>query len=530
MNVHKGVTAAVMGATLMAACVGNIGGDADEDASSIPQAESCSDEAAFDVPMHRITRWQFARVVADLFGDSVQVSADFPGPLQGSGYSTYASANPTAHSEVRPIMDAAEAVAMQVVDLVPACDADETACARDYLQQLGTRAFRRSIEDAELSALMAVYQSAPAESDHAEAVGIAVFAMLQMPQFLYAMEDQPEAEAEPVALDNQEVAQRMALLYWNGLPDDELMDADLADPSVRSAQAARMIADPKGRAAIAGFVREWLMVRDFQSSVHEPDVAAALQEELSRNVAAALISENGFTELLTSNRTYVNSVLEGFYGLPSVSTGPDDWREVELDPSQRVGILTHPVLMSRFAHGEAASPILRGKFVRMNLLCGDVPAPPPGATAEQDTLTPEGATPREQAEARLQHPTCGACHQLMDPIGFGFDAFDGVGRFLPDAADAAGAINPPSSLEGPFNGVRELGEMLAESDEARSCFAKNWLRYAIGKKEHAAESCSVDALSETLVNESNTIQAMFADYAATNAFFYRADESATDGE
>jgi Protein of unknown function (DUF1588)/Protein of unknown function (DUF1592)/Protein of unknown function (DUF1595)/Protein of unknown function (DUF1585)/Protein of unknown function (DUF1587) len=523
--------AAVMGATLAAACVGGIGGDAGEDApGSIPQGESCSPEAAFDVPMHRITRSQFAVLVTELFGESVQISADFPGALQGAGYSTYAAANPTAQSEVRPIMDAAEAVAMQVVDLVPACSADETACARDYLQALGTRAFRRPIEDDELSVLMDVYQSAPTESDHAEAVGIAVFAMLQMPQFLYAMEDQPQDGAEPLALDDAEVAQRMALVYWNGLPDDALMGADLSDASVRSTQAARMIADPKGRAAIAGFVEEWLMVRDFNSSVHEPEVFAALQEELSRNVAAALTSENGLVELMTSNRTYVNSVLEGFYGLPSVSTGPDDWREVELDPAQRVGILTHPVLMSRFAHGEAASPILRGQFVRMNLLCGDVPAPPPGATAEQDNLTPQGATPKEQAEARLEHPTCGACHQLMDPIGFGFEAFDGAGRFLPAAADAEGAINAPSSLEGTFHGVRELGEMLAESDEVRACFAKNWLRYAMGKKEDSSESCSVDALSDTLVNQSTTISAMFADYAASNAFFYRADESTTEGE
>lgn len=527
MTGYKRLAAAVVGATLGAACVGNIGDGGVEgvdEPGSIPHGESCSDEAAYDVPMHRVTRWQYARLVADLFGDSVQISADFPAPIAGSLYSTYTTANPTAHGEVRPIMDAAEAVAMQVVDLVPACNSDETACARDYLAELGTRAFRRPIADDELVALTDVYQRARPESDHAEAVGIAVFAMLQMPQFLYAMENQPEAEGEPVALDNQELAQRMALLYWNGLPDQELMTADLSEASVRAAQAARMIADPRGREAISGFVQEWLMVRDFRAGVHTPELQDALAEELARNVADALASENGFTELLTSSRTHVNSVLEDFYGLPSVSTGPDDWREVELDPSRRVGILTHPVLMARFAHGEAASPILRGKFIRTNLLCGTIAPPPPGANAEQANLTGEGATPREQAEARLEHPTCGTCHQLMDPIGFGFEAYDGAGRFLSDAADSAGIINAPSPVEGSFSGVRELGEMLSESDEVRACFAKHWLRYAMGKTENSAEACSVVALSETMVNESTTMQGMFADYAATNAFFYRAPE------
>jgi hypothetical protein len=191
-----------------------------------------------------------------------------------------------------------------------------------------------------------------------------------------------------------------------------------------------------------------------------------------------------------------------------------------------VGILTHPVLMSKFAHGDKASIILRGKFVRVNLLCADINPPPQGAQEEQNELTPEDATPEEQSQARLDSAACGGCHELMDPIGYGFAAFDGAGRFQPSvgADTTLGNIYPPSDLEGEFQGARELGERLAASDEVKACFARQLVRYTIGKKETVDEKCSMQAISSDIASESRSLIEIFARVAAAESFVLRAPE------
>jgi hypothetical protein len=527
--VWPGALALLAGAAL--ACTGDIGDDQDEGPPGGPEA-ICAADAALTVPLQRINADQFQEVVTELFGEGVALGASFPVPVKGYAYSTYSAANPVADAQVKPILETVEAIAMQVADQIPACTGDETACASAYLSDLATRALRRAPTDGEMAILMARYTGAKAEMDHAESTAVAVATLLQMPQFLYLLEAVPEPGLAPTTLDGQEIAQRMALLYWNGLPDDALLaaaaDGSLADAEVRRAQARRMLDDPRARKAIAGFLREWMMVDGFAAAVHEPDLQAALDEELTRNIEAALASPTGLRDLLRSNKTFVNSVLETFYGLPAVSTGPDDWREVELDPEMRVGILTHPILLAKFAHGEAPSDILRGKFVRVNLLCVDIDPPPTGAAEQQKEIVAEGASIREQAQARLDHPTCGGCHRLMDPIGFGFSAFDGAGRYEPvvdgAAVDTSGAIQPPSDISGEFHGVRELGEKLAAGTEVGACFSKQWVRYTLGKRETQEEECSMDEIGLALGEQSQTLLDTFAGVAALPVFVQRAAE------
>lgn len=513
----------------LAGCAGKIGSGAPDDGvddpNLDPQAE-CADAATLGVPMQRINQAQFRQVVRELFGDDLVYEDTFPPPLLGFPFSTFSAANPVAGAQVKPIMEVAEAIAMQVADRVPACAGDETACATTYLEGIAGRAFRRAPAADELAILVGLYTDARASMDYAESVAVAVSGLLQMPQFLYLLEDQPSDGETEKMLDGQEIAQRMAFLYWNGLPDDELLEkasaGALADPSERRAQAMRMLLDPKASPALSTFLSEWLTIKGFKATVHAPEIQDALAEELRRNLADALAAPDGVLFLFTSSDTHVNSVLEDFYGLPRVSTGPDDWRPVTLDPAQRVGVLTHPLLMARLAHGESASDILRGKFVRMNLLCADISPPPQGAQEAQATLTPPGASIRDQAQARIDHATCGACHKLMDPIGFGFSAFDGAGRYAgAGAVDESGEILPPSDLAGKFTGVRALGERLAESAEGRACFATQWLRYTLAKEEAPGERCAMENASTELATQSLTLLDLFAGVAAAPAFAQR---------
>lgn len=255
-----------------------------------------------------------------------------------------------------------------------------------------------------------------------------------------------------------------------------------------------------------------------------PSFTAALREQLRRDVARALDAPDGVSELMTGTTTEVNRVLEELYGLPQTSSGPDDWRTVELDPARRVGILTHPLLMARFAHGEAASVILRGKFVYLNLLCGTLNPPPQGAAEEQANLVDPSAPPREQAEARLESPNCQGCHVKMDPIGFGFSSFDGGGRWLDDQ-DTAGEITSSASAAGTFVGPRELGERLAAAPETRACIERHFLRYTLGKTETPDEACSMAEVTTSLAAEHTSLIDLFAAATTVPAFTQRAAEA-----
>jgi hypothetical protein len=509
-------------------CVGSVGsGETDiDDPNKNPQNPECTADTALVVPMQRLNIAQFRQVVTELFGEGIVFDDAYPAPLSVEPYSTYSALNPIADAQVKPIMETVEAVAMQVADRVPACTGDEAVCARTYLTDIATRALRRAASTEELAILESLYSGSRTDMDYAESVAVAIAGLLQMPAFLYVLENAPLSTKEVSTLDGQEIAQRMALVYWNGLPDDALLElaknGALDDADTRQSEARRMLKDPRAEAMIAGFMREWMTVKGFKATIHAPELQDALERELELNLADALAADDGLRKLLTSPRTHVNSVLEAFYGLPQVSTGPDDWREVDLDPAQRVGILTHPLLLAKFAHGEAPSDILRGKFIRLNILCGDIQPPPPGVQDQQAEISAPDATIREQAQARLDHETCGGCHMQMDPIGFGFSAFDGAGKYLGANVDQKGEIVAPSENAGSFNGVRELGERIADSAEAQSCFARQWMRYALGKKESRAESCSAEAISESLASQS--LNEVFASAAGTRAFVVRAPE------
>ncbi len=518
--------ALVLSSTL-AACTGIIGDDPKDGQAKAPL---CAVDAPLTVPMQRIDADQWREVALELFGPGLVYDDSFPIPLKGFAYSTYDQANPVGAGEVKPILETAEAVAMAAVERVPACAGDETACATAYLRDLSARALRRPATDQELAILVKLYTDARVDMVYAESVGVAIDGLLQMPQFLYLLEQKPTAAASSATtLDGQEIAQRMAMLYWNGLPDDELLAAAasgvLAQPAGRTTQAKRMVKDPRARVVLASFLREWMMIKDFRATVHAPELQDALDEEMRLDIEAALDAPDGLHELLTSSHTKVNSVLEAFYGLPAVSQGPTDWRDVDLDPAMRVGILTQPIVLARFGHGIAPSDILRGKFVRLNLLCGTINPPPPGVQDQQALIAPPDATIREQAEARLNDATCGGCHRQMDPIGFGFSAFDGAGHYLgAGAADTVGNIAPPSTLEGSFDGVRELGEKLAASPEVQACFATHWFRYSLGKTETREEQCSMKLMSASLAEQSIAMTDLFANVAGAPAFVLRATE------
>src|SRR4029078_11865654 len=167
--------------------------------------------------------------------------------------------------------------------------------------------------------------------------------------------------------------------------------------------------------------------------------------------------------LFTSNLAFPQGGLFSIYGVtqPSGSTvGPP----VTLDATQRAGILTQAAFLTRWAHGNQTSPVHRGKLIRLNVMCGYVPPPPVNTTPPPPAPSASTST-RERFAQHDADPNCGGCHQLMDPIGLGFETFDAIGAFRTmdglGPVDATGnIISGGADLDGTFNGPVELATRL----------------------------------------------------------------------
>ena len=116
------------------------------------------------------------------------------------------------------------------------------------------------------------------------------------------------------------------------------------------------------------------------------------------------------------------------------------------------------------------------------------------------------------------------CHRLMDPIGFGFEHFDGAGlwRDVDNGVpvDDSGEV-PTTDVAGPFNGVVALGQKLAQSEDVRSCFVGHWLTYAYGRGEDVQDTCTRNGLESAFAQANGNIQALLLALTKTDAFLYR---------
>jgi hypothetical protein len=364
--------------------------------------------------------------------------------------------------------------------------------------------------------------------------------MLQSPHFLYRVEF---GMAEPtsgdvVALTSYEIASRLSYLLWNTMPDSTLFEAADADelrtPEQIEKQARRMLQTPRAREAVKNFHRQWLQLDDIEPRISAsgknpeiyPDYYAGLpmlwQRETESFIDYAVFEQGANIEtLFTAPYTMMNSELADFYGV----TGPTglEFVRVDLDPTRYAGFLTHAGLLALLAKPDRSSPIHRGKFVREFLLC-QPPPPPPDVVPEPPTVD-DTKTTREQFTQHSADALCKGCHQLMDPIGFGFEHFDGIGRYRETEwagleIDAHGELIN-TDVDGPYNGVVELAARLASSEQVKECVATQWFRFAYGRGVTEADTCSMDGVQAAFAAADYDIKELIVALTLTDAFRYR---------
>ncbi len=228
-------------------------------------------------------------------------------------------------------------------------------------------------------------------------------------------------------------------------------------------------------------------------------------------------------ELLTADWTMANQQIANAYGVDGVSG--EELQPMAL-PAERRGILTQPLFLSTYAKPDQSSPVHRGVKVRMKLLCEQLPPPPPGVAVSAPDPSPQ-ATTRERFVQHTEDPACAGCHTRMDPIGFGFEAFDQFGLYRTEEygreIDTSGEIVGAPPGQSKFDDARGLVELLADSEVVRDCMVRNWYRYTVGhlERKEDPDPALLEAL-DVCADDDCTLQEVLFEMVTADSFRYRA--------
>lgn len=512
-----------------------------------PSTDACPTLEVARTPLRRLTRFEYKNTVGNLLGVDPSPADGLPADEVTSGFDNNAAILTVSSLHAEKYVVVSEALAQAAVQSRPelttcASPMTEDECALEFARSFGRRAFRRPTTAEDEQLLMAAYTAGRTDGSYAEGIEVMIRAALQSTHFLYRLETTtpPDPSAQLVPLSPYEIGTRLSYLMWGSGPDDALLDAaaggQLATREQVAQKAREMLADPRARVAIASFFDQWAGTRRLAITtkdaslfpLYSTEVRDALAEELPAFVDYVVWgADHTLTTLLTAPLAFVTPALAPVYGIaaPAGATAPS---MVTLPDNQgRAGILTQAGFLSVQAHPDQTSPVLRGKFVRSMLLCQPPDPPPNDVNISVPEIDPN-ATARERFSGHLTAgATCNGCHQLMDPIGFAFESYDALGQYretdagrpLDLSGEIIGATDP--SLEGPFNGVREMAQKLAGSQQVRECLATQWFRFAVGRPQADQDACSLGTLEETFVGSGGDLVELFVGMTQTDAFWYR---------
>jgi len=486
--------------------------------------------------LRRLTQAELRATIEDLLGsdpgaDVELVPADATTPFDNDYTTQIASA--ALIEGVKAVADRAAdrlladaAMRDRIVGCTPAGPSDAT-CLRSFVTRFGRRALRRPLSEEEISEYLSFQSLAVSESDFYVAVAAIVRTMLQELDFLYRVEiGTPVPQVPGMAqLSSWEVASRLSYFLWGSTPDDALLDLAQSDAlrtgdQIRAA-ATRMLDAPRANERIARFHAQWL---GFDKPSLPPALIAPMRAETDALIARVVLEERtSWLDIFRSTETFVNDDLAAHYGLPLPGSSEPRW--VSYGDSGRQGILSHGTFLSVGSKFGDTSPTQRGIAVRTRLLCQTIPPPPPGVntdTPPEDTTTMSACKWDRYAAHRAGG--CASCHSQIDPIGFGLERFDQVGRYRTHDVDAPECeISGEGELAGvgTFNGPAELSELLISSGMLEHCAMTQLYRFAIGRNETTEDAHAIDDLTARFESSGRRLDQLLLDFVSSPGFAYR---------
>ena len=416
----------------------------------------------------------------------------------------------------------------------------EVTCADEILGGLARRAYRRPIDEIDLSVLRDFYLAGREDGSFDTGIQRALEMILVDPEFLFRIERDPNGVSAGAAypISDLELASRLSFFLWSSVPDDELLDVAqagrLRDEGVLEEQVNRMLADDRSRVLVTSFASQWLSLRRMRSVT--PDVKAFpafddnLRDDLVREtqlfVGSQLREDRSVVDLLTADYTFVNERLARHYGIDNVYGSR--FRRVQWNDDRRRGLLGQGSILTVTSHATRTSPVVRGKWVLENILGAPPPPPPPEVPPLPDRES-SGVVQsmRERMEEHRANPVCANCHSRMDPLGFALEHFDAVGKWRENGPSDT-VIDPSGTLpDGTgFAGLPELREILfSRRHEFVTTVTEKLLTYALGRGLEYYDRPAIRAIVRDAASDDFRWSSLLVGVAQSLPFQMRRSES-----
>ncbi len=498
--------------------------------------------------IRRLTKVEYGNTLHDLLGVDPAVVQQLPDEVSGEGYLNTLSplqseqylgiANEVLDRILAPAGKPPTPVQKRLFGKTPAPGTDVRAAASKVASSLARSAYRRPPSVAELNVLLQVFDLARENSlPYQAALRLMLKAILVSPQFLFITPaTEVESGREIVPLDDYQLASRLSYLCWATMPDAELSaqanSGKLHEPAVLRAQAKRLLLDRRSRALFDGFGAQWLGLGSLQSKTFDtskfPQMTSAMRVAMydeARLFFDSIVRENRtVVSFVESDYTFLNGTLATLYGLEKKVTGPE-MRKVKLSDANRGGILGMPGILATTSFPNRTSPVKRGIWVLEQVLGEHVPPAPPNVPAleKQDQKMVADLTLRQRTELHRSNPVCANCHKILDPIGFGLENFDTIGRWR-DRDDSGGLIDAVGELPGGkhFTSPKELKAIIAaRTSELSRNLTEKLLAYALCRRLEGYDEIVVDHLMETIAKDGFRMQTLISEIVTSYPFTQR---------
>ncbi|WP_417391621.1 DUF1592 domain-containing protein [Gimesia sp.] len=407
--------------------------------------------------------------------------------------------------------------------------------AQKIIRALAKKAYRRPLTDHELTQLLQLYDRAAERNDpYEERIKLALKAVLVSPHFLFRTDAAPEQPGIQ-RISDYELATRLSYFFWASMPDAELMqladEGKLHQESMLEQQIKRMLADPKARALSELFTEQWLGTKDVGGriapvsgqfrDVYSTELALDFREEAVQMMNYLFQDNRSLLEIIDADYAFLNQRLAKHYDVDGVKGR--EFRKVTVKDGRRGGVLGLGGVHMLTSYPKRTSPVLRGAWVLETLLGTPVPSPPPGVPPlKEKSGDNKKRSIRQILEAHREHATCAACHDIIDPIGFGLENYDLFGRWREkergQPVDATGEFPSGETFAGPGE-LKKI--LLKRKDELARHFTGKMLGYALGRSLEDADDCTIEKIVKQLEQNDYRSQTLIREIVFSKPFLYR---------
>jgi hypothetical protein len=482
--------------------------------------------------IRRLTKAEYGNTLHDLLGVDASIAKALPDEVPGEGY-----LNSLSPMQTEQYL----AIANEALRLMPAAAekrllGSKDSAVRDVALRLARSAYRRPATDAEVDVLVKVYELGLANGlERSAALRLMLKGVLVSPQFLFITpaKDAPEKE-KFTPLDDHQLASRLSYLLWASMPDVELSrladEGRLHEPEVMKAQAKRLMGSSRSRALFDGFGAQWLGLSQLSTKTFDaakfpqmtPPLRSAMYDEARLFFDSILRENRSVGTFINADYTFMNATLAEHYGMKAKG---EKMQKVVLKDANRGGILAMPGVLASSSFATRTSAVNRGVWVLEQVLGKHIPPAPPNVPTleKQDPKKTASMTLRQRTEMHRKNPVCANCHKILDPIGFGLENFDAIGRWR-DKDESGGPIDAVGELPGGehFSSPKELKAIIAtRQEELAHSLAEKLLAYALCRQLEGYDLLVVDQIMKVVARDGFKMQSLITEIVTSYPFMNR---------